>query len=143
LHHPHIRLVRLIPSADSNSLTLFLHDAFHRQWFQDTWAARRLAAGDRRCGHGAFRFAFPLPGGDLPQHGETTASRRGRGINGFPSGDERAVLLGAVRHAGQQRGQGPGHAAAFGHHHGGPRRHIRPQLLPAGPLANFSRENRT
>jgi hypothetical protein len=57
-HHPHIRLVRLIPSADGKSLTLFLHDAFHRQWFQNTWAARHgfLAVADRYQNHGCDFF---------------------------------------------------------------------------------------
>lgn len=48
-HHPDMELVRLIPSADQQSLTLFLHDSFHKSWFQDTWAARYgfLAVADR------------------------------------------------------------------------------------------------
>ena len=48
-HHPYIRLVRLIPSADEKSLTLFLHDSFHQEWFRDAWGARYgfLAVADR------------------------------------------------------------------------------------------------
>ena len=48
-HHPYIRLIRLIPSADGRTLTLFLHDSFHRDWFRDAWGARYgfLAVADR------------------------------------------------------------------------------------------------
>ena len=48
-HHPHIKLVRLIPSLDRQTLTLFLHDSFHESWFSDRWAARYgfLAIADR------------------------------------------------------------------------------------------------
>jgi hypothetical protein len=57
-HHPYIRLVRFIPGADGKSLTLFLHDAFHRQWFQDTRAARYgfLAVADRYQNYGCDFF---------------------------------------------------------------------------------------
>ena len=57
-HHPYIRLVRLMPSADGNSLTLFLHDKFHRQWFQEAWAARYgfLAVADRYHNYGCNFF---------------------------------------------------------------------------------------
>ncbi|MGB7440799.1 MAG: hypothetical protein WA919_07000 [Coleofasciculaceae cyanobacterium] len=48
-HHPDIRLVRLIPSADQQTLTLFIHDSFHQEWFNDVWDARYgfLAVADR------------------------------------------------------------------------------------------------
>jgi len=48
-HHPHIQLIRLIPSVDSSSLTLFLHDSFYQDWFTDSWGARYgfLAVADR------------------------------------------------------------------------------------------------
>ncbi len=39
-HHPHIQLIRLISSADRQTLTLFLHDSFHEDWFKDLWGAR-------------------------------------------------------------------------------------------------------
>ena len=39
-HHPNIRIIRLIPSADRQTLTLFLHDSFHESWFTDSWGAR-------------------------------------------------------------------------------------------------------
>ena len=48
-HHPNIKLIRLIPSADQNTLTLFLHDSYHEAWFNDSWGARYgfLAVADR------------------------------------------------------------------------------------------------
>ncbi|MEC4817450.1 MAG: hypothetical protein SAK29_29900 [Scytonema sp. PMC 1069.18] len=48
-HHPYIRLVRLIPSSDEKTLTLFIHDSFHQNWFKDPWGARYgfLAIADR------------------------------------------------------------------------------------------------
>jgi hypothetical protein len=48
-HHPQIRLIRLIPSADRQAMTLFLHDSFHEDWFKDEWGARSgfLAVADR------------------------------------------------------------------------------------------------
>jgi hypothetical protein len=48
-HHPKIELVRLIPSADNQTLTLFLHDSYHESWFSDRWGARYgfLAVADR------------------------------------------------------------------------------------------------
>ena len=48
-HHPYIRLIRLIPSSDEKTLTLFLHDSFHEDWFTDEWGARYgfLAVADR------------------------------------------------------------------------------------------------
>ena len=48
-HHPNIRLIRLIPSSDEGSLTIFLHDSFHQDWFRDSWGARYgfLAVADR------------------------------------------------------------------------------------------------
>jgi hypothetical protein len=48
-HHPQIRLIRLIPSADQQVLTLFLHDSFSDDWFKDQWGARYgfLAVADR------------------------------------------------------------------------------------------------
>ena len=47
-----------MPSADGNSVTLFLHDAFHRQWFRDAWAARYgfLAVADRYHNYGCNFF---------------------------------------------------------------------------------------
>ncbi len=57
-HHPHIRLVRLMPSADGNSVTLCLHEALHRPWFQEAWAARYgcLAVADRSHNDGGDFF---------------------------------------------------------------------------------------
>lgn len=48
-HHPDIELIRLIPSADGNTVTLYLHDAFYKDWFTDEWGARYgfLAVADR------------------------------------------------------------------------------------------------
>ena len=48
-HHPHVRIVRLIPSADTQTLTIFLHDTYHTAWFRDHWGARYgfLAVADR------------------------------------------------------------------------------------------------
>lgn len=48
-HHPYIKLVRLMPSIDEQTLTLFLHDSFHESWFRDRRAARYgfLAVADR------------------------------------------------------------------------------------------------
>ncbi|NEQ64343.1 MAG: hypothetical protein F6K21_02370 [Symploca sp. SIO2D2] len=48
-HHPYIRLIRLLTSSDEKTLTLFLHDSFHEDWFQDKWGARYgfLAVADR------------------------------------------------------------------------------------------------
>ena len=41
--------MRLIPSADAQTLTVFLHDTYHAAWFHDRWAARYgfLAVADR------------------------------------------------------------------------------------------------
>lgn len=39
-HHPDIELIRLIPSADGNTVTLYLHDSFYKDWFRDEWGAR-------------------------------------------------------------------------------------------------------
>lgn len=48
-HHPYIRLIRLIKSSDEKTLTLFIHDSFHEDWFKDSWGARYgfLAVADR------------------------------------------------------------------------------------------------
>lgn len=48
-HHPHIKLIRLMPSKDEKTLTLFLHDSYHREWFNDLESARYgfLAVADR------------------------------------------------------------------------------------------------
>lgn len=48
-HHPFIKLIRLIPSSDEKTLTIFLHDSFHQDWFQDRQGARYdfLAVADR------------------------------------------------------------------------------------------------
>ncbi len=48
-HHPYIRLIRLIQSNDEKTLTLFIHDSFHQEWFKDSWGARYgfLAVADR------------------------------------------------------------------------------------------------
>jgi hypothetical protein len=48
-HHPDIRLIRLMPSADEKTLTLFIHDSFFKDWFNDSWGARYgfLAIADR------------------------------------------------------------------------------------------------
>jgi hypothetical protein len=48
-HHPFIHCLRLIPSADTRTLTLFLHDAYLQAWFRDARAARYgfLAVADR------------------------------------------------------------------------------------------------
>jgi hypothetical protein len=52
LYHAHTIhrcvIVRLIPSADAQSLTVFLHDTHHAVWFRDRWAASTdLAVADR------------------------------------------------------------------------------------------------
>jgi hypothetical protein len=48
-HHPAIRLIRLIPSIDQQTLTLLLHDSFYEDWFNDQFSARYgfLAIADR------------------------------------------------------------------------------------------------
>lgn len=48
-HHPNIELVRLIPSIDNQTITLYLHDSFFEDWFTDEWGARYgfLAVADR------------------------------------------------------------------------------------------------
>lgn len=48
-HHPNIELIRLIPSSDEKTITLFLHDSFYEDWFTDSWGARYgfLAIADR------------------------------------------------------------------------------------------------
>ncbi len=48
-HNPYIRLIRLIPSAEEKTLTIFLHDSFHEDWFKDQRGARYgfLAVADR------------------------------------------------------------------------------------------------
>jgi hypothetical protein len=48
-HHPAIELIRLIKSADENTLTIFIHDSFHQDWFRDGRGARYgfLAVADR------------------------------------------------------------------------------------------------
>jgi hypothetical protein len=48
-HHPYMRLIRLMPSADEKTLTIFLHDSFHQDWFNDLQGARYgfLAVADR------------------------------------------------------------------------------------------------
>lgn len=53
-HHPSIQLVRLIPSADQQTLTIFLHDSHHESYFTDSWAGRYgfLAIADRYQNHG-------------------------------------------------------------------------------------------
>jgi hypothetical protein len=48
-HHPSIELIRLIPSIDEKTITLYLHDSFYEDWFRDRWGARYgfLAVADR------------------------------------------------------------------------------------------------
>ncbi len=48
-HNPDIRLIRLNKSNDEKTLTLFLHDSFHEDWFKDQSGARYgfLAVADR------------------------------------------------------------------------------------------------
>ncbi|BAZ07174.1 hypothetical protein [Calothrix sp. NIES-3974] len=48
-HHPDIELIRLIPSADGNTVTLYLHDSFYKDWFTTEQDARYgfLAVADR------------------------------------------------------------------------------------------------
>jgi hypothetical protein len=48
-HHADIDLIRLVPSADQQSLTLFLQDSYHRDWFTKPTDARYgfLAIADR------------------------------------------------------------------------------------------------
>ena len=53
-HHPHMYLLRLNPSADKNSLTLFLFDTYLSNWFTDVRDARYgfLAVAERYQNHG-------------------------------------------------------------------------------------------
>ncbi|MGF1478699.1 MAG: hypothetical protein ACFB4I_04335 [Cyanophyceae cyanobacterium] len=53
-HHSYIKLIRLIASADRNTITLFLHDSFHQNWFNNEQGARYgfLAVADRYQKHG-------------------------------------------------------------------------------------------
>lgn len=48
-HHPFIKLIRLLVSNDEKTLTLFVHDSFHQEWFKDSWGARYgfLAVADQ------------------------------------------------------------------------------------------------
>ncbi|GAP98004.1 hypothetical protein [Leptolyngbya sp. NIES-2104] len=48
-HHGSIHLIRLIPSADQQTLTLFLQDSYHRDWFTEPSDARYgfIAIADR------------------------------------------------------------------------------------------------
>jgi hypothetical protein len=48
-HHPDIKLIRLIPCVEHQTLTLFLHDSFHDSFFQKERDARYgfLAVADR------------------------------------------------------------------------------------------------
>ncbi|MBW4443832.1 MAG: hypothetical protein KME10_21900 [Plectolyngbya sp. WJT66-NPBG17] len=48
-HHTDIHPIRVIPSADQQTLTLFLQDAYHRDWFTQASDARYgfLAIADR------------------------------------------------------------------------------------------------
>jgi hypothetical protein len=48
-HHTNIHPIRLIPSADQQTLTLFLQDSYHQEWFRKTSDARYgfLAIADR------------------------------------------------------------------------------------------------
>ncbi|MBE9009750.1 hypothetical protein IQ250_05985 [Pseudanabaenaceae cyanobacterium LEGE 13415] len=52
-HHASIRLIRLIPSADQQTLTLFLQDSYHQDWFTEPSNARYgfLAIADRYQKH--------------------------------------------------------------------------------------------
>jgi hypothetical protein len=68
-HHPDLHVLRLIPSADTQTLTLFLQDTFHKGWFRDAMAARYgfLAVADRYQQHGCdfyvasyYHFAYLL-----------------------------------------------------------------------------------
>lgn len=58
-HHPNIELIRLIPSSDEKTITLFLHDSFYEDWFTDSWGARYgfLAVADR---YEKFGYSFYL-----------------------------------------------------------------------------------
>lgn len=53
-HHSHLHLLRLNPSLDNNSLTLFLFDTYHSSWFTEIHDARYgfLAVADRYQNHG-------------------------------------------------------------------------------------------
>lgn len=48
-HHSSIDMIRLIPSADQQTLTVFLQDSYHRDWFTQPTNARYgfLAIADR------------------------------------------------------------------------------------------------
>ncbi|WNZ25844.1 hypothetical protein HJG54_25420 [Leptolyngbya sp. NK1-12] len=48
-HHSSIDMIRLIPSADQQTLTVFLQDSYHRDWFTQPTDARYgfLAIADR------------------------------------------------------------------------------------------------
>lgn len=48
-HHDHIHPIRLIPSADQQTLTLFLQDSYHQEWFTQPSDARFgfIAIADR------------------------------------------------------------------------------------------------
>jgi len=94
--------------------------------------------GSRTAGRGTLCFQFPFHLGDRPHNGEKTAPGRRGGINVFPQGDERDVLLGEVGDEVQPMGEGPGHAAALGHDHGISRTPIPPQLFPPGSRRSHS-----
>jgi hypothetical protein len=57
--HPHINLIRLMPSVDGQTLTIFLHNAFHRKYMGEKWVPRYgfLAVADR---YRRFRCDFYL-----------------------------------------------------------------------------------
>ena len=48
-HHPFIKIIRLIPSSDGQTLTILLHDSYHGSWFTEERDARYgfLAIADR------------------------------------------------------------------------------------------------
>ena len=82
-HHPFIKLIRLIPSSDNQSLTLLLHDSFHENWFSDASGARYgfLAIADRYQKFGCdfyiasyYHFSY-LIGADYQKAQEIMASK--------------------------------------------------------------------
>lgn len=71
-HHADIAVIRLMPSADQQTLTLFLQDTYDREWFTKPSNARYgfLAIADRYQKYGCdfylasyYHFAY-LVGGD-------------------------------------------------------------------------------
>ncbi len=68
-HHPFMKIIRCLPSADGQTLTIFVHDSYHKSWFTEEEDARYgfLAIADRYQKYGCdfylasyYHFAYLL-----------------------------------------------------------------------------------